>query len=60
MREAEYELVLDAIRDAMAPVACEDAMGPLFVRFAALPKAANDNQCAWPLLPFPDGWNAMG
>ena len=22
------------------------------------PRAANDNQVAWPLLPFPDGWRA--
>lgn len=22
------------------------------------PKAANRNQLAWPLIPFPDGWNA--
>jgi hypothetical protein len=22
------------------------------------PKAANENQLAWPLIPFPEGWNA--
>jgi len=22
------------------------------------PKAANGNQLAWPLIPFPEGWNA--
>jgi hypothetical protein len=23
------------------------------------PKAANDNQHVWPLIPFPQGWNAV-
>ena len=26
---------------------------------ARVPRAANDNGLAWPLIPFPDGWNAV-
>jgi len=26
--------------------------------FNPLPKAANDNQLAWPPIQFPEGWNA--
>ena len=54
MSEAEYELLLDAVRSAVAPEPEIDSMTRLFsmLRF---PQAANDNQGAWPLIPFPDG-----
>ena len=62
MGDFEFERMLDAVRAAVAPVPEEDSMAflaqkPVF--FAVQPrKAANDNQMRWPLIPFPDGWNA--
>ena len=45
MSEAEFEFVLDAVREAFVP----DHRVDVF-------KAANDNEGAWPLIPFPAGW----
>lgn len=58
MREAEYERLLDAVSDAVAFVPEEDCLARLMPIFMAPPKAANDNQLAWPLIPFPQGWHA--
>jgi hypothetical protein len=57
MSEAEYNRLLDAVRTAIAPVPMEDRMAR-FAITATPPRAANDNEGAWPLIPFPDGWNA--
>lgn len=57
MSEAEYELLLDVVRTAIAPEPETDSMARMF-SILNFPKAANDNLGAWPLLPFPDGWFA--
>jgi hypothetical protein len=58
MSEAEFNLLLDAVRAAVEPVP-EEEFVPRSWTFNATPKAANDNEGAWPLLPFPDGWYAV-
>ncbi|MDI4231567.1 hypothetical protein AAFX91_35940 [Bradyrhizobium sp. 31Argb] len=58
MSEAEFDLVLDAVRAAVAPTPQEDFMAQPLPRFQPPPRPANDNQTPWPLIPFPDGWFA--
>jgi hypothetical protein len=57
MSEVEFDRLLAAVRTAIAPAPQEDFLTyPL--TFNEPPKAANDNQLAWPLIPFPEGWHA--
>jgi len=58
MSEVEFELLLDAVRTAFASEPEVDPMPRLTRIYVAPPQAANDNQTAWPLIPFPDGWYA--
>jgi hypothetical protein len=55
MSEAEFDRLLDTVRTAIAP---EEESLAYPSTFCSPPKAANDNQLAWPLIPFPEGWNA--
>jgi hypothetical protein len=57
MSEVEYDRLLEAVRMAIEPAPREDFLAQL-PRIDAPPKAANDNELAWPLIPFPEGWNA--
>lgn len=57
MGEAEFERLLDAVREAIAPAPQLDFLASL-PTFDEPPSAANDNGFAWPLIPFPEGWHA--
>jgi hypothetical protein len=57
MSEVEFDRLLDAVRTAIAPVPQLD-FAHLPLAFDAPPLAANDNQIAWPCIPFPEGWCA--
>jgi hypothetical protein len=57
MGEAEFDRLLDAVRTAVEPSPQDDFLTcqPMF---DAPPAPANDNQMAWPLIPFPESWCA--
>jgi hypothetical protein len=58
MSEVEFDQLLNAVMEAVAPVPKPDAWAePLAAE--DMPEAANDNGLAWPLIPFPEGWNAV-
>lgn len=58
MSEVEFDRLLNAVRTAMTPVPKEDFMSASLPILNAPRLAANDNHMAWPLIPFPEGWNA--
>jgi hypothetical protein len=64
MSEVEFERLLDVVRTAVAPGEdCMRAHSPIHLPISdaapsLAPRAANDNAHAWPLIPFPEGWNA--
>lgn len=60
MTDLEFETLLACVGDAMSPRRSLHAdKDEDFAAFSApLPMPANDNDAAWPLLPFPTGWTA--
>lgn len=59
MSEIEFERLLSAVSAAIAP-RIEKAMQNAQQDVEPIrqpPQAANDNDVAWPFLPFPEGWN---
>jgi hypothetical protein len=53
--EAELDRLLDAVKKAIQSTPQDFLSGrPIFDR---PPEHTNDNGLAWPLLPFPEGWD---
>ena len=57
MSEFEFDRLLETVSMAIEPTPQEAAQAQL-PEFDEQPQPANDNQRAWPLIPFPEGWYA--
>jgi len=55
MTEVEFDRLLDTVRMAIEPALREEFLTHRRT-FNKRAKAAND-QLAWPLIPFPEGWH---
>jgi len=55
MSEVEFDRLLEAVRMAIEPAPQQDSLARLST-LDVPPKAANDNELPWPLIPFPEGW----
>jgi hypothetical protein len=54
MTEYDYQTLLEKVEAAITSTAPK----LVWVDASDVPLAANDNDCEWPLLPFPEGWHA--
>ena len=57
MSEAEFDYILEAVRTEIE-AEIEDDFRSQMMFLAPIPTTANDNDGAWPHIPFPDGWHA--
>ncbi len=57
MSEAEFDYLLETVRAEIAADVRDDLRSEEMF-FRPIPVAANDNEGAWPMIPFPDGWGA--
>jgi hypothetical protein len=55
MTEVQFDELLDVVRTAIAPDAYDSFFGHNLAPMEP-PRAANDNDVVWPLIPFPEGW----
>jgi hypothetical protein len=55
LSEVEYDGMLDAVRTAIAPSPPEEDFLAHPSTFNEPPRAANNNQLAWPLILLPEG-----
>jgi hypothetical protein len=58
MSELEFDRLLDAVSMAIAPAPEDEETLDRWAASNEAPAAANDNETAWPLFPFPQGWYA--
>ena len=57
MSEVEFDLLLDAVQTAIAPIPEDDFVAQTLPIYQQ-PRPANDNHAPWPLIPFPESWYA--